>query len=272
MDTVYAEKFFINPAIEYGIASYKKEKNGEKYNRAHTFELYVIKALVAIYGEKTILLPYKIDNPKAFECNLLMYDLREVDMKRFIKYMNDYHEFIKTFKSNEKASGLITEIEKLLLEMIIKRSKRKPFTEEEIKAFDNIFNPIEGDLKRIKNLIGTRDGLINKVWQQNKYELTNTQMKLMAINPKLLLPGEYAKFGYDLKYVATLSEDEIDAINKRIIEEMIRQEATSIIPITKKSRRIIFSSGNGFVDKLLLLSIMATEIMIGIVIAVNIGG
>lgn len=272
METIYTEKFFINPAIEYGIASYLKSKNGESYNRAHTFEMYVIRALITIYGEKTILLPYKIDNERAFECNLLMYDLKETDMKNFLKYMNDYYEFMKAFNSDDKASGLIAEIEKLLLQMIVKRSKRKAFTESEIKEFDKIFNPIDGDLKRIKNMIGTRDGLINKVWQQNKYELTNTQMRLMAVNPKLLLPEEYAKFGYDLKYIATLSEAEIDAINKTIIEEIIRKDSCNVETTVKRRNRIVFSCGNGFVDKLLLASIMATEVMVGIIIAVTLGG
>lgn len=272
MDTMYAEKIFINHAIEYGIVAYTKAKNGEKYNRAHTFEMYVIKALVTIYGEKTILLPYKIDNEKAFECNLLMYDLKESDMKNFIKYMNNYYEFMRTYRSDAKATGLISEIERILLEMISKRSKRKPFTAEEIKEFDKIFNPIDGNLRKIKSMIGTEDGLINKTWQQNKYELTNTQIRLMAVNPKLLLPEEYEKFGYDLKYVATLSEEEIDSINKKIIEEIIRQDATNIETTVKTRRQIVFSCGNGFVDKLLLTSIMATEIMIGIVIMVTIGG
>ena len=51
MNTVYYEKFFINPAIEYGIRSYMKHKEGSEYKRAHTFEMNVIKALTIIFGE-----------------------------------------------------------------------------------------------------------------------------------------------------------------------------------------------------------------------------
>ena len=75
--------------------------------------MHVIKALTIIYGENSILLPYKIDNEKAFECNLLMYDLKESDMRNFIKYMNEYYNFMKNFNSNVKATGLISEIEKI---------------------------------------------------------------------------------------------------------------------------------------------------------------
>ena len=107
----------------------------------------VIKVLTVIYGEKSILLPYKIDNEKAFECNLLMYDLKESDMLNFLKYLNAYYQFMKNYKSEKKATGLTTEIEKILIEMIIKRGKRKEYTKAELEEFDKVFNPIEGNLK-----------------------------------------------------------------------------------------------------------------------------
>ena len=272
MNTVYYEKFFINPAIEYGIRSYVKYKNGAEYKRAHTFEMHVIKELNIIYGENSILLPYKIDNEKAFECNLLMYDLKESDMRNFIKYMNEYYNFMKNFNSNVKATGLISEIEKILIEMINKRSKRKEFTPEELAEFDTIFNPTDGDLKKIKSLLGTDAGLIIKEWEFNRNELSNTQLRMIAVNPNLLMPEEYSKYGYDIKNIAVLSEEEIKSINKTIVDEMIRKNNDSKKSVFKKKNRIVFSCGNGFVDKLMLLSIMATELKIGVVIASIFGG
>lgn len=272
MDTIYYEKFFINPAIEYGIRSYIKYQNGSEYKRAHTFEMYVIKALTIIYGENSILLPYKIDNEKAFECNLLMYDLKESDMKNFIKYMNEYYEFMKNFNSTTKATGLISEIEKILIEMINKRSKRKEFTVEELAEFDTIFNPTDGDLKKIKSLLGTNDGLIQKTWCESKNELSNTQLRMIAVNPNLLMPEEYAKYGYDINCIAILSEEEIKKINTTIVDEMIRKSAKDKKIVFKKKNKLVLTSGNGFVDKLMLLSIVVTEIMVGIVIATSIWG
>mgnify|MGYP004533385613 FL=1 len=96
---IYSEKFFINQAIEHGIDSYILNKNGEHYNKMYKFEMLIISALTIIYGEKSILLPYKIDNEKAFECNLLMYDLKDTDLKKFISYMQKYYDFMEEFKS-----------------------------------------------------------------------------------------------------------------------------------------------------------------------------
>lgn len=271
MEYRYVEKHFINPAIEYGIRAYISQKNGEEYQRCYTFEMSVIKALTIIYGEKSILLPYKIDNEKAFECNLLMYDLKESDMLAFIKYMNAYHAFLKNYRSHDKATGLINEIEKIIIEMINKRSKRREFTQEEIAEFDTIFNPRDGELKKLKKLISTDDGLIIKKWEDNKYGLTNTQIRMMAINPNLLDPDRYSKFGFDIKTMALLPAEEIEKINSKIIEEENRTFVMEKQPLLPRKNRVVLTSGNGFVDKLLIMSILMTQVMIALIIASIIG-
>lgn len=272
MEYRYVEKYFINPAIEHGIRGYLAMKEEMEYPQCYTFETSVIKALTIIYGEKSILLPYKIDNEQAFECNLLMYDLKENDMHAFLKYMNAYFYFLKNYKSHEKATGLINEIEKIIIEMINKRSKRREFTSEEIKEFDTIFNPSEGTLKQLKKLISTDNGLIIKKWEDNKYGLTNTQVRLMTINPNLLNPDRYLKFGYDIKQVAVLSNAEIDHINNKIIEEENRIFELEKKPSLFKKSNLVLTTGNGFVDKLMIVSIVMTEIMIGIIIISILGG
>lgn len=272
MDTKYSEKYFINPAIEYGIRSYIALKNGEAYNKAYTFELAVIKTLTIIYGEKSILLPYKIDNEKAFECNLLMYDLKELDMHNLIKYLNDYYDIMSRFKSEAKATGLIYEIERILIEMINKRAKKQDFSPEELAAFDKLFNPINGDINSIKDSLSNQDGLIKKYWSESKVELTNTQARMIAINPELLSSDTYKKFGYDIRTVASLSEKEIKDVNKTIMDEENRfNEANK--PSLFARCNLSFSTGNGFVDKLLILAIASTELMVGaIILASLIGG
>lgn len=250
------EAYFINPAFEYGIRSYLKVKNNEPYERFHTFELYVIKALTIIYGEKAILLPYEIDNERAFECNLLMYNLKESDLYQFINLMNDYYLFMKEYQSNNKATGIIGEIEKILMEMIIRRNKRKAFTESEIRMFDTIFNPSHGDLKNIKALLSNNEGLIIRFWEERKEELSNTQIRMMAVNPNLLHPSMYEKFGLDLKEIIKLSEKEINDVNARIVEEENRVlDFTKLGKITKRNN-ILLAPGNGFASSVLIIVIL----------------
>lgn len=272
MISEYTEKYFINPGIDAGIKSYLLYKDEKSYPMIHTFEMNVIKVLTIVYGEKSILLPYKIDNERAFECNLLMYDLKESDMERFINYLDEYYKFMQNFKSEQKATGLTSEIEQILMEMIVKRAKRKEFKPEEIAEFDKIFNPIEGDLKKIKSYISKNDGLIIRTWENNKYELTNTQIKMITVNPNLLTRDEYHKYGYDIRTIASLSEKEINEVNSIILKEEERVfEAKEKLNFFQRNR-IVLTTGNGYIDKLLLLSIIATELMIGVVVTASIFG
>lgn len=269
MHTEYVENYFINPAFEYGIKSYMYLKEGEPYNKKYTFEMYVIKALTIIYGEKAIILPYKIDNEKAFECNLIMYDLSEKEMKEFIKDMNSYYEFMENIDNDTNTTGLVEDIEKILLDMIMKRSATKEFTKEEIRTFDEIFNPNGGELKTLKSLVSKNQGLIINTWKESRYEITNTQLNLMAVNPQLLHPSQYQKYGYDIRQIAKLSETKINNINEQIMSEENKSlDIKKRIPLFKMK----FSCGNGFVNALFLASIICTELMIGFVIFAFLGG
>lgn len=273
MVTGYVENIFINPAIEYGIANYLNYQENGNCKNAYIFEMYVIKALCIIYGEKSVILPYKIDNEKAFKCNLLMYDLKESDMELFIKYMNDYYEYMRHIKDVNKPTDLIMKIETILIEMINRRGKKHAFTPEEFAEFDTIFNPLNGNLKKIKSLVASNSGLIVNIWNNKKEELSNTQLHLMAINPNLLHPSMYSKYGYEIKEIALMSQDAIEEVNRCIVEEETKNNLLSQEKTIKTNKfRIVLTSGNGFVDKLMLLSIIATEIMVGLIIAVQLGG
>lgn len=265
---IFTEKYFINPAIEFGIRSYIAYKNGEHYNKMYKFEMIVINALTIIYGEKTIMLPYKIDNERAFECNLLMYDLKETDLNKFINYMQKYFDLMEEFKSEKVANAVIEEIEKIIVEMLKKRSKVRPLTcdekDELSKIFDNnnAFNGV---------FFGKKDNLIKKYWLDSSESLTNTQVEMIGINPNLLSREEYLLYGYDIRTIACLSTTEISEINNAI--ESTKEKKYHIDNINGfKKFNLYLSTGNGFVDKLMLLSIAATELMIGIIILVQLGG
>ncbi len=260
MEVKFTQKYFINPAFEYGIRSYISYKNGEGYQRLHTFEMYVIKALTIIYGEKAILLPYKIDNEKAFKCNLLIYDFKESDLNDFITNMNSYYEFLKNYKDGVKVTGLIAEIEKSLLKMIMKRSKRKAFTPEEIREFDKIFTPNEGDLKKFKSIISSDKELILRTWTNDKIQITNTQLNLMAVNTSLLHPSMYQKYGFDIRNVAVLEEDKINEINRKIKEEELIKTSKMTMPFKRKRKY-----GYGFINVLLILGVVAACVVATVV-------
>lgn len=265
----YTYTSFINDGIEDGIEAYLKYKENIPFNRNNTFELYVIKALTIIYGEKSIILPYHIQNEEAFKCNLMIYDLREQDMESFLFLMGQYSNYLKHYKNGAKPTDLIEKIELILIEMMKYRSRKHEFTLEEISEFETIFNPIDGDLKQIKKMISKNSGLIINTWNSNKEGLSTTQINIMTERPNLLRPEVYKEYGLDIHELAKLPNYKIAEVNKNILN-------VKSVPTEKKEPKkykpILITCGNGFVDKLMLLSIIMTEIMIGLVIASYLGG
>lgn len=265
---IYSEKFFINQAIEYGINSYILNSNGEHYNKMYKFEMLVISALTIIYGEKSILLPYKIDNEKAFECNLLMYDLKDADLKKFTTYMQKYYNFMEEYKSEKMAEGIVEEIEKIIVEMLKKRAKVKKFTNDEIDKLNKIFDNNYAFNNIFSN---SNENLIKRYWLDTKANLTDTQVEMIGINPNLLSREEYSKYGFDIRTIACLSTTEISEVNKAIEENKKKQFKMEEVSFFKRFN-LYLTTGNGFVDKLMLLSIVATELMIGMIILLRLGG
>jgi len=173
---------------------------------------------------------------------------------------------MRDYKSERKATGLINEIEQILIKMILKKSKKYLFTQDELKEFDTIFKPINGELKNLKQLISSNQGLIIREWETQRSDLSNTQIRLKAINPNLLNASTYYKYGYDIKTIAELSSKEIDEINEIIINEENKVEI--INNNVKIQRRLALSTGYVLLDILILFSVIVTSIML-VVVAIS---
>ena len=97
-------------------------------------------------------------------------------------------------------------------------------------------------------------------------------MNMIGLNPDLLSREEYNKYGYDIRTIACLSPEEISKVNKCIDDEKNRNNYNYEKISFFKKYNLYLSSGSGFVDKIMLLSIAATELMIGFIIIAVLGG
>ena len=255
-------EFFINESISSGISNYLLIKDGKDYDKAHIFEVYIIRCLCKIYGELNILNPYKIKNEYSFKSNLIMYGLKVSEMEEFISLMEEYSEWLNSEKSVGKTS-ITSKIEICLINMIIVRNKTKKFMNDEIEFFDKFFDPINNNFATLHNLITKDINIIPMYWSRKK-TLLNTNIKFKAIRHDLLSSSTYDKYGLDKNEISKMSEDKVKNINNRIIEKEKEdnKRKKKFIP-----KNLIITSGNGFVDTLMLLCIMTTEIVIGIIIA-----
>ena len=255
-------KIFINDSISSGISNYLLIKSGKDYDKSHIFEVYIIRCLCKIYGDINILNPYRIDNEYSFKSNLIVYGLKVNEMEEFISLMNEYSKWLNSEKNVGK-TDITSKIEICLINMIMVRNKAKKFTNEEIEFFDKYFDPINNNFATLHNLITKDINIIPMYWNRKKTTL-NTNLEFKKIRHDLLSSQTYDKYGIKKDDISKMSEDKVKNINNKIIEKEKEESKRS-----KKfnPKNIIITSGNGFVDTLMLLCIMTTEIVIGIMFA-----
>lgn len=256
------KNFFINESIDSGISNYSLIKNGQDYDKAHIFEVYIIRCLCKIYGELNIINPYRINNEYSFRTNLIMFGYTVKEMEEFISLMEQYSTWLNSEKSVGK-TDLTSKIEICLINMLIVRNKSKKFTDEEIEFFDKYFDPSNNNFATLHNLITKDVNIIPMYWNRKK-SLLNSNLKFKKVRHDLLSSSTYTKYGLDKDEISKMSEDKVKNINNKIIEKEQEEDKISKKFIPKS---IIITSGNGFVDILMLLCIMTTEIVIGIMFA-----
>lgn len=256
---------FINDSISSGISNYLLIQDKKEYDKVHIFEVYVIRCLCKIYGNINILNPYRIENENSFKSNLIMYGLSVREMEEFIKLMDDYSKWLNSEKNVGK-TDITSKIEILLINMIIERSKVNKLTEKDIEFFDKFFDPKNNNLEKLHSLITKDINIVPMYWSRKKSLLVGNDIKFKLIRKDLLSSSTYDKYGLDKEDLAKMSEEKVRNINNRILEKEKEDNKRSKKFIPKN---LIITSGSGFVDTLMLLSIMTTEIMVGIMIALH---
>ena len=255
----YSQKYFINPAVEYGIQSYINFSNGNTYNKSHIFEMNVISILIEIFGEKAILLPYKIDNEKAFKNNLLIYDYDENCMNIFLNNFNNYYAYIKDYKTQKSRTNTMVYVELALLDMISRKSQKKKISQSTIDAIDGFIYGNE-HINKLRSLISTeKEQQVFTKWAELKNELLKQDEEIEKV--ELLDKQDYMKYGISINSVELLNAKDIEKINAAI-----QNEDNNTFKVIPKKKKMVITCGNGFVDVLVILSIVCTEIMIGSII------
>ena len=252
-------EYFVNKFIDNSIQNYLLLRGKEEYDKAHLFEIFVIRALVKIYGEINIMNPYKIKSENSFKCNLLMYGLTEKEMNEFFDNCELYEKWLDS--NDATKTDLTIKIEKILIDMLIIKARKYSFSDEELAFFNKFFDPVNNTLAKMHSLITTDNDIIPNYWRKKKLGL-DSKIDLVDVRTDLLASDDYESYGIEIKNVEKLDHKQVMNINSKIEATEKKQRKKHFIP-----KNIIISTGSGFVDTLMILSIMSTEIMIGLLFA-----
>lgn len=256
---------FINNAITNGINNYILSKNNKQVDSTHFFELRIIEVLVNIYNEVDILNPYKSNNYRAFKDNLTKYGLSNLDANNFINYLNDYDTWLNNSSGDKDAT--FNELILIVLKMILLKKAEVEISSLEYEFYENFLFPKDNKLDRIFTLASPNREYIKRMCDRKKVYFKKDKYILKEIEPELLSQATYANYGLDISDVKKLSNMKINEVNK-IIKSEDKEGSSS--GGRRKILELKISSGSGFVDTIVLLSIMMTEIMIGFIIAISI--
>lgn len=270
------DKVFINKAFTKAIDDYVhscENPQGVVYN---SFLVVVIRMLVSIYSELDIINPKLIDDDELLKDNLTKFGYSKTNVEIFLSDLELYNDFEceNEKKSVKEKNPYFIIIQKELVDMLIKKKLNFYLVEKEVKDFyDLLYTPFSMNPLRVSyNFL-----MANDVLEVDRYF-----KKEMKDNVKVILPKEkhflnakaYEILNYSFDQVKDLDSSDVDKINSQVYDYFkIRENAINKEYLLEKALEALerennkVTSGNGYVDILLIMSIICTVLMvIGIVV------
>ena len=159
--------------------------------------------------------------------------------------------------------------------MLVKKKLSIDLTEEEMQKFRKLLSSPEAE-----NMLIISD---NFMMTKDPYEIVNYFDEMMKNNQKVVIAkakeilnmGAYQVLNYSLDDINAMSAEEVDAINKEVYAHFnIKDTAINKKYLLDKAIYDLnhpipaYSTGNGFVDMLFFLSILATIVLVIAVVTI----
>ena len=253
-------KYFVNEAFEEGIKAYIAKSNNQKYAKKYEFELIIIETLVEIYDQIDILNPYKLRDVNSLRKNFAVYGASFNEINELFRLLDEYKKWYSSPK--KEASDILENIFKILSSFVLLKYNSVVISSSEMKYYEDFFNLENDYLKKTASLMKEDYQTVINIFPQMR---ANSKNRFAKAKKDFILfdDAEYQRYGLDVDEVKDLSDTKLLELNYQI---KIRDEIAK--KKRKKTSNFVLSSGNGFIDGLILFSIICTEIMVGIVITI----
>ncbi len=269
---------FINEAFQSSIQNYLTYKNNPKHKEFNTFLVMVIRSLCMIYGELDILNPYRTNNEKGFDENLKKFGLTDEELQEF---KQNFLTFYQNQNNDEICADLFLQIQEELVDMFALRKKHVTVTSEEVEIFKSFLytkNDFQPEKFALYSKYTPNDDTILKYLSSKLYEVEH-HFTFTDYKDVLLKSDAYQLAGFNAVEVMNMKEEDIVNINNKVyhffrIKENDTQKESRLenaINYYKKYGNTI-TSGSGFVDLLLILSVIATTLMLVFIFGIRFMG
>ena len=271
-------KIFINEAINDAISKYLKSKDTPESEEFQSFLVIVIRILVFIYGELDIMNPFRTSNESGaggFNDNIKKFGLPDAELAQFKQLCLDFYQ---NSDNKDVLKNAFIEIQKILIDMFLWKKSHIFIDDKEVLEFKNFLYSKEDSneikLKLYQELSPNSNEVINyfnsKLFEQ-KHNFVLTKYKDIVLDQEA-----YQLAGYNIIEVMNKSEQEIMNINNKVYHffriketDMNKKKRLASAVLYYKKYGNAITSGNGYVDVLLISSIVATVLMITIIVAIH---
>ena len=265
--------YFINEAFDKGLQDYLVSKNNNEGILYNSFLVVVIRMLINIYGELDVINPYKIKNEYAFDHNLQKYGATKEQIDNLKRLLDGYYVIEKrNLNAVRKEENIyFIEVQKIIIDLYnLKRLNFGVTETESAEFFDLLYTPGSSNSLRISyNFLNARN--IYEIAEY--YKLTMQQVNEKENNNKDLLKFDvYKLFNVSIADLSKMNNDEIIKLNSQIYKSLdINENAINKEYLLDEKIKMLTSpkepitTGNGYVDILIIMSIIVTVVMVVVI-------
>ena len=269
-------KVFINDSFTEAINNYFAHKEDQKGIVYNSFLVVCIRMLVIIYNETDILNPYTSNNAEILKNNLTKFGYSLARVEEFFNLLNEYKKIDEKNKnlSIKIENPYFIEIQKRLVDMIITKKVNFHISEAELKDFYNLlYTPdIKEPLMISYNYLTAKDR-INEVKKYFLEQLKLSEPVEEEATKNYLNNRSYEIMGYKMEDIKKLNAEQLEKMNHQVYDFFkIRENAINKEYLLEKAieehdnPKTELTTGNGYVDILLVMGAICTLIMVGAII------
>lgn len=266
---------FVNEAFTKAIDDYLKNADNVQGIIYNSFLVVVVRMLVCIYSELDIVNPLVIGDEELLYKNLTKFGYSRDSLNIFFSNLQLYYDISqKNQQNSQKEKNPYFEfVQKDLIDMFIIKKVNFYLTEEEVKTFyDLLYTPFSKNPLRV-----SYNFLMCTINNTDVMEIDNYFKTQMRDNIKVIKPQEkhylnvkaYEILNYSMDDLNKMDSNELERVNHQVYDYFkIRENAINKEYLLEKAIEAIereknkVTSGNGYVDILLVMSVICTIIMV----------
>lgn len=251
---------FVNKFLTIGMNDFFYDGNPS------SFERHIVECLVDICGFDGLKKAYDNRDENLFYNILNKYCKVTSLYDSFLQNCRKFSLYEEKKEIGDKSNIYSSYIEICLIKMFLQKYLNKKPSPEEVSHFENnLLNNFDIIKWHLAN--NDKPNLTRDEWNRKK-KILSDDVILVEIKPEYLDPYTYAKYGVDLDSVKKMDYRMVNELNEYIKKRMLDDkeddelEKEKTIKLTPTS---VITSGNGFVDAILMISIIITELSLGFI-------